>query len=79
MTQVWMIRNSDTDIHLFNRYEHLEPSVRISYSACKDVVIETVRKPQEVHFDVSGLRDGEPFSETIHAVCFPVWTEPSHL
>ena len=79
MTQVWMIRNSDTDIHLFNRFEHLEPSVRISYSSCKNVVIEITRQPREVYFDVSGEREDGPFNETIHAKCLPVWTEPSHL
>lgn len=79
MTQVWMIRNSDTDIHLFNRFEHLEPSVRISFSACEDVQISITRQPREVYFDVTGRRKGEQFQETIHALCLPVWTEPSHL
>jgi hypothetical protein len=79
MTQVWMIRNSDTDIHLFNRYEHLRPSVEISFSACSNVKIETVREPTTVTFTVSAELDGKPKNEVIVAQCFHVWTEPSHL
>lgn len=79
MTQVWMVRNSDTDIHLFNRREHLEPSVRISYSACEDVVIKPHYIAREAIFDVTGKRNGEPFTEQVVARCLPVWTEPSHL
>lgn len=79
MTQVWMIRNSDTDIHLFNRYEHLEPSVRISFSACENVQVGVRRQGRDAYFDVTGIRVGESFQETVHALCLPVWTEPSHL
>lgn len=79
MTQVWMCRNSDTDIHLFNRREHLLPSVRISYSACKDVVIEMHDREDGIYFDVSGMRNNKPFAETIFFKRCPVWTEPCHL
>lgn len=79
MTQVWMVRNSDTDIHVFNRREHLRPSVNISYSRCQDVSVVEDWSAREVVFTVTGKRDGEPFTDTIKAQCFPVWTEPSHL
>lgn len=79
MTQVWMVRNSDTDIHLFNRFDHLLPSVEISYSACKKVEISFSRQPSKVTFVVKGFRSDTPFEETIVADCYPVWTEPSHL
>jgi hypothetical protein len=79
MTQVWMIRNSDTDIHLFNRYDHLEPSIQVTYSRCEGVTWTTERSPREIKFTVTGKRDGKPFTETIIAHCLPVWTEPSHL
>lgn len=79
MTQVWMLRNSDTDIHVFNRADHLLPSVRISYSACKDVTVDSVRRPHEIVFTVSGKRNGEDFSDVIVFKQLPVWTEPCHL
>lgn len=79
MTQVWMIRNSDTDIHLFNRYEHLKPSVEISYSRCTEVIINERREDREVFYEVSGKRDGQWFNETVCFIQLPVWTEPSHL
>lgn len=79
MTQVWMIRNSDTDIHLFNRHEHLLPSVQISYSTCQNVSIEMQRSQDGTYFDVIGKRQNEDFHDTIFAKCLPVWTEPSHL
>lgn len=79
MTQVWMVRNSDTDIHLFNRHEHLEPSVRISYGACKDVVVTMQREVMGTVFTITGKRRDVPFEETIEAKCFSVWTEPCHL
>jgi len=84
MTQVWMVRNSDTDIHLFNRFEHLEPSVATSYSRCKDVSIKYKHDGMgNITFTITGLR-GEsgfeaPFEETIVAKRYPVWTEPCHL
>lgn len=79
MTQVWMIRNSDTDIHLFNRREHLKPSVAISYSTCQDVGIAELWEPRKAMFTVTGKRGGVDFKEFVTATCFPVWTEPSHL
>lgn len=79
MTQVWMVRNSDTDIHLFNRFDHLETSVRITFSRCSNIKIETVRKPTKVTFTVTANYKGEPRNEIIVAHCLPVWTEPSHL
>lgn len=79
MSQVWMVRNSDTDIHLFNRAEHLKPSVEISYSRCTQVKIAERREGREIHFHILGKRQGIDFSETVIAYCYPVWTEPSHL
>lgn len=80
MTQVWMLRNSDTDIHLFNREAHLEPSVRISYSRCEDVVIKSIFTARnELVFTVTGKRNDEIFEDIITFKCLPVWTEPSHL
>ena len=79
MTQVWMVRNSDTDIHLFNRYEHLIPSVRITFGACDNVKIDINREVTKVTFTVTAKYKGEDRSETIVAQCLPVWTEPSHL
>jgi len=88
MTQVWMLRNSDTDIHVFNRFEHLLPSVKISYSRCIDVQIEqSERTSYEVTYRVTGKRvdkaQGEEFftlfDETIQFKCLPVWTEPCQL
>jgi hypothetical protein len=79
MSEVWMVRNSDTDIHLFNRYEHLGPSVKISYSQCSFVNIEEKRDPRKTTFTVTGKRNGENFKETVIAHQYPVWTEPSHL
>lgn len=79
MTQVWMLRNSDTDIHVFNRYDHLKPSVAISYCRCQDVQIVEHRDPRSSTFTVTGKRDGVDFTDTVTFMCLPVWTEPSHL
>lgn len=88
MTQIWMLRNSDTDIHVFNRFEHLLPSVKISYSKCLDVQIEqSERTSHEVIYRVTGKRvdntQGEKFyisfEEQVIFKCLPVWTEPCHL
>lgn len=88
MTQVWMVRNSDTDIHLFNRFEHLKPSVEISFCRCQEVKIEVEHQPildgdvpllPTVKFHVTGKRDGVEFKATIAAQRWPVWTEPGHL
>lgn len=85
MTQVWMIRNSDTDIHLFNRFEHLKPSVEISYSRCQEVVIKESWPSQDfrgkVIFTITGRRgsDNSSFEDKVIAIRLPVWTEPSHL
>lgn len=88
MTQVWMLRNSDTDIHVFNRFEHLLPSVKISYSSCLNIQIEQLeRSSYEVIYRVIGKRvdkaQGEEFytsfDELVTFKCLPVWTEPCHL
>lgn len=80
MTQVWMLRNSDTDIHVFNREAHLEPSVRISYSRCNDVVIKSeFTSGRELIFTVTGKRGEETFEDIVVFKCLPVWTEPCHL
>jgi hypothetical protein len=80
MTQVWMLRNSDTDIHLFNRREHLKPSIEISYSRCQDVTISIISETaQGVTFRIEGKRNGNKFDETIYFKRLPIWTEPSHL
>lgn len=79
MTQVWMCRNSDTDIHIFNRREHLLPSVELSFSRCKDVKVEKKEEFRNVTYTVTGTRDDGPFEEKITFQCIPVWTEPSHL
>ncbi len=88
MSQVWMIRNSATDIHIFEKREHLLPSVKFSYHGCKDVHIveknENTPLPS-VSFTVTGFRtkaqseEGERFEEKIIAQCLPVWTEPCHI
>lgn len=80
MTQVWMLRNSDTDIHLFNREAHIEPSVAITYSRCKDVVINRTHGMREITYTITGKRNGgEAFEDCLVFICLPVWTEPSHL
>lgn len=81
MTQVWMCRNSDTDIHLFNRQDHLRPSVEISFSRCTDVTITEryVGHLNELIFEVKGKIEGLPFTEQVVFRRLPVWTEPSHL
>lgn len=80
MTQVWMLRNSDTDIHVFNREAHLMPSIRISYSRCKDVNIASeFTSSRELVFTVTGKRNDESFEDKLVFKCLPVWTEPCHL
>lgn len=84
MTQVWMLRNSDTDVHLFARREHLEPSVSISYSTCKHVKIVQQAGSEypadTVAYRVTGARDDSGwFDELVIFRRYPVWTEPSHL
>lgn len=86
MTQVWMLRNSDTDVHVFNRFEHLEPSVRISYSACTNVEIDTIdHQSRKITFRVKGKRGAAfgdnpvHFEDLVVFECWPVWTEPCHL
>jgi hypothetical protein len=84
MTQVWMLRNSDTDIHVFNRYDHLLPSVKITYSRCINVQIEQIsHTSREVIYRIRGKRELEhteaDFEELCIFFCLPVWTEPCHL
>lgn len=87
MTQVWMIRNSDTDIHLFNRREHCERSIGITYSRCNVQIEQIENSVRRMVFSVKGTRpvqrvggeDSEPVNDTLTFECWPVWTEPSHL
>lgn len=80
MTQVWMYRDSDTDIHLFNRFEHLEPSVRITYSRCTDVSVVVFDVTSDyIRYKVTGKNAEQQFEEIILFKRLPVWTEPSHL
>lgn len=79
MTQVWMLRNSDTDIHVFNRAAHLDESVKISYSRCEDVNINCVHSFNEITYTVTGKRNGESFEDCMVFKCLSVWTEPCHL
>lgn len=84
MSHVYLLRNSDTDMHVFDKEEHLLPSVRISYSKAHQLKIEPGPFDMRyVTFKVSGTWDKEgvahPFEETITFHRLPVWDEPSHL
>lgn len=74
--QVWIIRNSETDVHVFDRFEHLEPSVRISYHKKSELHVEVIRDQGTAKFRVS--YDGKVQDEII-AVMYPVWDAPCHL
>ena len=80
MTQVWVFRNSDTDIHVFNRFDHIKPSIEITFSRCRDVTIEEIQRSGNlVVFEVKGNRDGQAFTDALNFQRLSVWTEPSHL
>jgi hypothetical protein len=77
---VWMLYNSPTDIHLFNSEDHILPSVRITYSRCTDVKIESKREINDITYEVDFTTpDGEKKHEKLEFKCLPVWESPSHL
>ena len=82
MKRIWMVKNSDNDIHFFDDDKHLEESVRITFSSCTEVYIEREQdSSMNVTFSVDFKRPGEEdlSTEVIVARCFPVWDSPSHL
>lgn len=80
MTQVWMLRNSDTDIQLFNRQDHILPSLRITFSACQNVnIIRSHATANELIYIVEAILDGKDIHERFEFQRLPVWTEPCHL
>lgn len=78
MSHVYMVYNSAKDIHVFERREHILPSVAISYCRCPGYSF-TVKEGtgKDIHVSVTNAK-GEEVT-TIVAMCLPVWTEPSHL
>lgn len=61
-------------------YQDIEPSLRISYGSCVDVVITAV--PQHTGgpiFKITGKRDGQDFEETVNVERLSVWDSPTHL
>lgn len=86
---VWVITHPeypDSRPMIFEKEEHLERSVQISYHKCKDVVIK--REPRDFAYDVcftvTGLRslnatEWERFEDKVKFMSIPIYTEPSHL
>jgi hypothetical protein len=80
MSHVYVLINSDTDIHVFDKEEHLLLSVYITYSWCSDVnIVEAPFDPRYVTFTVTGTKDKQSFNDTITFHRLAVWNEPSHL
>jgi hypothetical protein len=76
---VYMVVNSVTDIHLFEKDEDILPSVRISYHKVPNLTFKVERDCLDVIVHVLNA-DGTPY-QTIptRAKCVPVWNEPCHL
>lgn len=67
-------------LECFRNYQDIEPSIRISYGSCVNVVI--VATPQVSggpFFKVTGLRDGVAFDETLQVKRLAVWDSPTHI
>lgn len=64
----------------FRNYQDIEPSIKISYSACKDVkIVATPKVAGGPEFTVTGIRDDGPFSEVINVERISVWDSPTHI
>jgi len=76
---VYMVVNSMTDIHLFEKNKDILPSVKISYHAVPNLTFKVEYDCLDVIVHVLNA-DGTPYQGTpIRAKCIPVWNEPSHL
>lgn len=67
-------------LEAFRNYQDILPSIKLSYSACQNVVITQRLQPTGGPiFEVTGDRDGVEFKETLHTKRLAVWDSPTHI
>ncbi len=77
---VYVLINSETDIHIFKNVCDLLPSIKITYSRCENVRIEQERDINDITFKVTGNHsNGDAILDKLTFKCIPVWESPSHV